>query len=256
MKTTHWKLTTVALALGLLGASGAAQASLSWALNSGNDDNATPPTFNEAGGGYKVTISGWTENENDGDKLIDVSNRLSLSADRIILDQVGEDPPNHAFDNDATGGNKGREMALAVFEQSTILTMVDWAYTLESTGSNGTGSTSNRLDFEVWYYDGAGTPDVAGKTYGGLLLDGWKILGEYNDVGTGDYLLGNAEKESTHWIVMTALDGGNNKEFDYGKLRELGGEKGGGGGPQVPVPAPLLLMGLGLPLIRLARRSR
>ena len=152
-----------------------------------------------------------------------------------------------------------------------------------SIGFNGTDNpTGNYVDSDVSVlaWTGAGAPPVNGTTAGGLLAAGWKLIGNFTDVGAsnGATAGGSASFSATntngsalyssYWLISaydSNFGGGFTTANDSFKLLSLAGNTctaSGGvvgnqcGGTKVPEPGSLALFGLGLVGLVASRRRK
>ena len=151
-------------------------------------------------------------------------------------------------------------------------------------GFNGTDNPTttgyNDSDISVLAWVGSGVPTVNGATAGGLLSAGWKLIGNFADVGAsnGAAAGGSASFSATntngsalyssYWLI-SAYDSNFGNNFSTGndsfKLLSLAGNTctaAGGvngnqcGGTKVPEPGSLALFGLGLVGLVASRRRK
>lgn len=190
------------------------------------------------------------------------------------LDQQEGNDPEHSMDN-----NERWDSMLFNFSAAINLTSVDL------------GWYSNDADISVLAYTPttgqSSTPTLVGKTYAGLLANGWSLVGNYADLQTRPNLTANLSTNlvSSYWLVMAynsdafssygcqggavnsagivgctnGRNQGTTTPWDYVKIASLGGNKptNGGGGPQgAPEPGTMLLFGAGLAGLAVARRRK
>jgi hypothetical protein len=152
--------------------------------------------------------------------------------------------PEHAIDN-----QERVDSILFTFSEKVNLTSFD------------AGWAPGDSDFTVLAYlgdDGAlNNTDPNGLGYADLLNHGWKLIGNYNDYGTGAHDFANSTY-SSYWLIGASNQflGGVDPGDDYFKLISLAGctcdnappgtPGCGGGGGGVPEPGTILLMGAGL----------
>lgn len=155
--------------------------------------------------------------------------------------------PDHAMDN-----NAGKESILLNFQQKVTLSWLDigWSY--------------SDSDMSVLAYTGTGTPVSASSTYGGLLANGWTLVGQYSNAPvststtTPSVNLGTSVS-SSYWLIAAynSVFGGTCKDAatgaactngdDYMKLYAVAGNTATPPPPgKVSEPTALLLLGAGL----------
>lgn len=161
--------------------------------------------------------------------------------------------PEHSLDNNG----RFDSVLLSFGSDKIALESVDFGWA-SATGGYDT-------DFTVLYYDGTGTPNLAGQTYTGLLgaasgaSGGWKLLSSYN-AGNGTsnpaaVSLGNTgatAKKSSYWLVSSynsALGSAAGADMydDYMKFAAISGSVVRP--PAVPEPGTMALTLLGLGLL-------
>jgi hypothetical protein len=279
------------LAVGLMGAGGAAQAAAAytWSIATGGNPtiSSSPP------GGPTATVTGWAESNSTspdspfGGNLYQVGSTelvyysgSGLGMDRVEVDNNGSgsgdpynDPTtpepdsfNHALDSD------GADEALRlVFSQAIALTSVSagWARQRQCVGystNSDCGSTKSQdlAGIDVLAYTGAGTPDLTTLKWSDInTSSSWKTFtGSVTSSADFAFNTSGAQTSSTIWLVRpsatTSLQNGDSIH-NYAKIDGFGGsipDKPNPPTTKVPVPAPLALMVAGLPLLRLARRTR
>lgn len=149
--------------------------------------------------------------------------------------------PNHSMDNAS--------------QYDSILLSFSEAVILESLSLHWYSTDS---DVTVLAYTGAGTPSMGGKTYGGLLADGWSLIGHYSDVGYSTRAVNSGDIASSFWLIgaYNPLVGsaGWTTGNDYVKLASVTGVRKPPTG--VPEPGSLALLGLGVLGLIGARRHK
>ncbi len=251
------------LSLPLLGASlailaGSAQAATSWSFGSGSADNGIASAYRAQNNSSQVatgvlattTTSNWSGGMGAG----------------------GEgSTPDHAVDN-----NNYTEGLLLNLGGSFSLTEFSVGYSRHRTGST---SYANGADVSVLAYTGVGAPTLVGSTFTQLLANGWQLIGNYGNVGSGGIDGAGTQAVTTnvtasYWLVTAynSIFGGTctdcsvlnkttgttyYKGTDYFKLSGVAGNApGGGGGGNAPEPSTMALLGISLlGVVSLRRRQ-
>ncbi|MGE3840721.1 MAG: exosortase-dependent surface protein XDP1 [Vicinamibacterales bacterium] len=251
------KQTLVALTLGVatLSAGVASAAPITWNLasssctGSGSTDGNSR-TCSGGSGAPSVTATAWSNTANGANVNIEnallqvFSGGLGVrNRDRGTgLGDTGENStPQHAIDNE----NRYDSILLS-FNGLVALNQVRLGY------------WSGDSDITVLAYLGAGTPTLAGSSYGALTAANWSLIGHYGNLNyTAAINAGNLA--SQYWLVSTYNPTvGQAANFstgdDHVKLYSVSGES-----QPVPEPASLALIGSGLffgaAVRRRARRS-
>lgn len=215
------------LALASMGAYAASE--WTWVLNSSPTGTDLPGTATVMG--YSAPNNSTSLVATNGAGLPDMT---WYSGGYGICSPTPGDPtcgsPNHAMDN-----NSAYESILLSFGKSVSLSSlsIGWSY--------------SDSDMSVLAYTGGGTPTLSSSTYGGLLSNGWSLVGQYANVGTDTSVASSIS--SSYWLVAAYNSTFENKGWtegnDYVKLFAVAGNTANPPG-KVPEPAALLLMGTAL----------
>lgn len=259
-------LIALSLSLGLSAASFSALGATDWTRNlSTGATSGSAPTLNAADG-----MKGYAANSNTS-ALSEMSLYNWGSGSGWGMYSDGESTsPQHALDNNDSNttntlaGNSNRYLESLVlhFNSAVKLTQL-------TIGWPNTPSTNPDTDVTVLAYQGGGTPISGTSTYGNLLNNGWKLVGQYGNLD-GDVAanINAGGVTASYWMIaaynsvfggtctnitnVNGCDGGN----DYVKVLAVGGATTNGGGGQVPEPSPMALIGAALiGVVALRRRQ-
>lgn len=253
------------LVLAGLVAAAPAMAATTWTFSDRSEGSSNGNTLTYSAGGVDVTASAWANTSGgSSNTLLDTAHLGSYGGGLGVRNRDNSsskgDPgenssPEHAMDNEN--------------RFDSILLKFDEAVSISSIGN---GYYPDDSDMSVLAYIGnSQTPSLLGKTYAGLVSDGWSHIGDLANVGSGASV--STSVYSSYWLI-----GAYNPVFDssktwstgndYMKLKTVvasvctatggatGGVCGGQPGTGVSEPGSLALAGLGLlGVIGLRRRQ-
>ncbi len=261
---------TKLLPLALLGAlsAGSAEAAISWTFSSAACNGSWQTNCSETSGGETVGVTAWA---NTAGTSSSTSNALESASLRRFGGGYGvrnRDYPGGPGDASSTDdnneGSSSSPYEHAIDNDQRIDSVL---FTFDSSNYQLTSLTTDWVsgdsDLSVLAYTGTGVPVLIGKTYGGLLSNGWTLIGNYNGDSSAPntYSIASAV-QSSYWLVTAytsvfgttsnnggTVDGGDDKF----KISGISGNEVAAV-TAVPLPATAWLLGLGLPLMAALRR--
>lgn len=243
-----------------------AMAATTWTFSDKSEGSSNGNTLTYSSSGMNVTASAWADTSNGSDGSNTVLNTAHLGSYGGGLGVRNRDNSNYRGD---PGENSSPEHAMDNENRfDSILLKFDEAVSISSIGN---GYYPNDSDMSILAYIGTSpSPTLLGKTYAGLVIDGWTHIGDLSDVRSGKSV--STSIYSSYWLI-----GAYNPVFDssktwttgndYMKLKTVvasvcmaggasGGVCGGQPGTGVSEPGSLALAGLGLlGVIGLRRRQ-
>ena len=258
----------LATATALLSAMPALSATQYWDF----DEDAQDFDFNGLGnsltlnqGALTLTVSAWSDtwdvagdNEVRAGRLYWAQDDALgvLNADELSTgDTAPPDHPTDSFVSDDNAGDEARDgdfdMLLLQFSQAVNVDGFDLKWARD-------GSSNGQTDMSLLAWDGSGSSNLSGQTWGEILDSNggnYQSVGQYGDVGLSYYAV-NSNVESTHWLI-----GAYNPIFgDIGEGFANDGSKldffrTSTGDNQVPLPGTLALILLGMAGMHARRRA-
>lgn len=231
-----------------------AQAAMTWGFQqpgvcaqNGTNANNFGNSWACGGGNPSLTVKGYSTGSGTTFAAANVDDNNSLGFGiKSTSEGLSASQPQHAMDN-----NSGLDVMLLSFTSSVILRQVQMGYAQYDS------------DITIMRYTGAIDPTTNGKLTGltaaQLIANGWQLVGNYGNIGTGLTNVNAAGASSSWWLVgaySSALAGtttmANGKTADstsdYVKVLTVVADSTGGGTPpsSVAEPASLALAGLAL----------
>lgn len=241
-------------AVGLAAFAPAAHAAMTWGFqqpgvcsqNTTNKDNYGN-SWACGGGNPALTVKGYSTGSGTTFAAANVDDNNSLGFGiKSTSEGLAAGQPQHAMDN-----NAGLDVMLLSFTSSVILRQVQMGYAQYDS------------DITIMRYTGTIDPTTNGKLTGltaaQLIANGWQLVGNYGNIGTGLTNVNSAGASSSWWLVgayssalagTTTMANGSTADStsDYVKVLTVVADSTGGGTPpaRVAEPASLALAGLAL----------